>query len=94
MKDGQTTVDGNYTISNNGIASNSTFYAMACHQRYFANLAADFPAVMPANTGNTYQETNSSSPFYTPYQWDINTIYGESGSTMGQLHPQDVLYGC
>jgi hypothetical protein len=95
LKDGASGVDGNYTLSTNGIGSGAQFYVMACHQRYFANLAAYFPSTIPANTGNTYKETSTSSPFATPYSWDINQIYGEGFSSQtGQEYPQNTLNGC
>lgn len=95
---------GQTTYPNNGVGPAATFSTIACHQRILAELAAAFPATMPAFVKNgNYDQANgpSSVPawngasFKLVYSWDIMPVHGEtSGANIGQLYPMAVTNGC
>ncbi len=108
LKDDQTGNAGNYNTSADGIGSNGTFQTIACHQRIFSDLAAAFPAVMPAPSpaaGSDWDETSSGpstvsafngASFRMVYSWDVQGVHGESPSnkTFANGYPLDPGYGC
>jgi hypothetical protein len=108
LKDDQTGEAGNYNTSADGIGQNGTFQTMACHQRIYADLAAAFPAVMPAPSpaaGSNWDETTSGpatvaayngASFRMVYTWDVQGTHGESpgSKTFANGFPVNPTYGC
>ncbi len=93
--------DDNYQKTLNGTQPGGVFETIACHQRVYANLAAAFPASMPAySAGGNYDLSGSGTgwngvTFQTVYNWDVMPVRGENGApTPGRLYPLPVTSGC
>ncbi|MDQ2866519.1 MAG: hypothetical protein M3R51_09865 [Candidatus Eremiobacteraeota bacterium] len=89
--------NGNYTIGNNGIASGEAFYAMTCHQRFFAQVAS-----VVANQDSTYAAAVADASAQLQKlatvqatQYDLDT-YGKSVSSSdeGTQYPQTPMAVC
>lgn len=108
LKDDQTGNAGNYNTSADGIGTNGTFQAMACHQRIYADLAAAFPTVMPSPSpipGSNYDETSTgpasvaawnNASFQLVYSWDVQGVHAGNPSlkTFGNQYPVSPDIGC
>ncbi len=94
----------NYKALQNGVGPDGVFQTAACHQRIYADLAAAFPATMPAYaSGGNYDWAGGPSSvsawngasFKLVYGWDYMPVRGENGSsTPGRLYPVNVTSGC
>lgn len=108
LKDDPTGNAGNYNTSADGIGPNGTFETMACHQRIYSDLAAAFPAAMPAPSpspgpNNDYDETSTGpssvaawngASFQLVYSWDVLNGSGGTGSMTGREQPMAPENGC
>lgn len=87
--------NGNYSIGSNGVGINQQYYAMTCHQRFFAQVAA-----LVAGADATYAAA-AADPTHAlqndavqATQYDFDTFGVSAGGDYGTQHPQRPLAVC
>ena len=88
--------NGNYSIATNGVGINQQFYAMTCHQRFFAQIAALVAGADASYAAAASDPTHALQNYAvqaTQYDFDLYGVSVSSGD-YGAQYPQHPLAVC